>query len=233
MNTDPDPNRLRGRARRALKKYFDKKRSPRFVLGLVILLTGLVGFGLSYVMLRAGMTSMGIRYPLSIFGAYAAFLGLIRIWVEVERRHFDPEDPELLEDLASDEVEYEQVGTSRQDSSWLDWMDFSSGLDGDVGALPLLLIGVIIGLIVLLISAIGGAPLLIAEIFIDAVLAGLLYRRLRIPVNEHWLGTAIRKTWLYVGGAAVLMAIAGFCLDHMAPQSDSLGKAIKELFHNF
>jgi len=233
MNTGPDPNRLRGRARRALKRYFDKKRSPRFVLGLVILLTGLVGFGLSYVMLRANMTSMALRYPLSILAAYAVFLGLIRIWVEIERHRFNPEDPELLEDLKSDEIEYEPLGTSQKDTSWYDWIDLPSGLDGDVGVLPLLLIAAIVGLVVLLISAIGGAPLLIAEIFIDAALAGLLYRHLRIPANEHWLGTAIRKTWLYVIGAAALMAIAGFCLDHLAPESDSLGKAIKELIQNF
>ncbi len=175
---------------------------------------------------------MALRYPLSILGAYAAFLGLIRIWVEVERSHFNPDDPELLEDLKSDEVDYDDMRTSQQDSSWLEWMDFSSALDGDVGVLPLLLIGAIVGLVVLLLSAIGGAPLLIAEIFIDAVLAGLLYRHLRIPANEHCMGTAIRKTWLYVVGAAALMGLAGFCLDHMAPGSDSLGKAIKELIQN-
>lgn len=63
-------------------------------------------------------------------------------------------------------------------------------------------------------------------------LTGLLYRRLRMAAMEHWLGTAIRRTWLHVLGAALLLSIVGACLDVMAPRSDSLGKAVKEMFQD-
>jgi hypothetical protein len=68
-----------------------------------------------------------------------------------------------------------------------------------------------------------------AEVFVDFELAGLLYRRLSIATREHWLGTAIRKTWLYVLGAALLLSRVRACLDVMAPQSDSMVKAIQEI----
>jgi len=62
-------------------------------------------------------------------------------------------------------------------------------------------------------------------------LAGLLYRHLREAAAEHWLGTAIRKTFAHVLGSIVLVAIVGYCLDIMAPDSDSIGKALREIYN--
>ena len=227
LEVTPDPEQLRGRAKRALRRYFEKRRSPRAMLSLVILLTGLAGFVISYSLLRAGLNAMWMRYPLTIFLAYAVFLGLVRLWVEFEKRKVDPDDP-ALNALLEEDDEPEPVARSTGDNSWLDWLDIPSGLDAE-GCLPMLLIGSILGLLAILISVIGAAPVLIAEVFLDVALAGLLYRRLRVAESEHWLGTAIRKTWLHVVGAAVLLSLAGACLDVMAPQSNSMGKAVKEL----
>jgi hypothetical protein len=220
-------DRLKAKAKRALRRYFEKKRSPRFMLSLVILVTGLVGFGLSYGLLKAGLTGMWLRYPLSVLGSYAVFLGLIRLWVEIEKRNIDPNDPEILEVLKNN-VAPESDYRESKDSGWLDWLDIPSGIDGD-GFFPIVLIAAVIGLLAILISIIGAAPVLIAEVFIDVALASLLYRHLRVAANEHWLGTAIRKTWGYVLGAALLLSIAGFCLDQMAPGADSAGKAIRQI----
>lgn len=197
------------------------------MLALVILVTALSGFGISFGLLKWGVTSMGLRYPLAVLGAYGIFLALIRLWVEVERRHFDPNDPEIQKALQSEDEPYESP-VRKSDAGWWDWLDFPSDLDAE-GCLPTLLIGAVLGLFVLLVSAIGAAPVLFAEVFIDVVLASLLYRRLRIAASEHWLGTAIRKTWLHVLGVALLMGVAGGCLDKMATGSDTMGKAIKEL----
>jgi hypothetical protein len=221
------PERLKERAKRGLRRYFEKKRSPRFMLSLVIMLTGIAGFGISFVLLKAGVTGMWLRYPISVLGAYGVFLGLIRLWVEIEKRHINPEDPDIKAALEADD-EPAPLSGRRDDTSWLDWLDLSSGLDAE-GCLPTLLIGAVIGLVVLLISIIGAAPVLIAEVFIDVALAGLLYRRLRIAANEHWLGTAIRRTWAYVVGAALLLSLVGLCLDQMAPGSDTAGKAVREI----
>lgn len=222
----PD-DRLKERAKRGLRRYFEKRRSPRFMLSLVIMLTAIAGFGISFGLLKAGVDGMWLRYPISVLGAYGIFLGLIRLWVEVEKRNIDPEDPEIKAALEADD-EPAPISSKLDGGGWLDWLDIPSGIDAD-GCLPFLLIGAVIGLLAILISIIGAAPVLIAEVFIDVALAGLLYRRLCIAANEHWLGTAIRRTWGYVVGVALLLSLAGFCLDQMAPGADSAGRAIQEI----
>jgi hypothetical protein len=84
------------------------------------------------------------------------------------------------------------------------WVDLPNGFDFDdgEGCLLALLVGVVAGLFLLLFAAFAGAPVLLAEVFIDARLTGVLYRRLKIAAQEHWLGTAIRRTWGFVLGTA-------------------------------
>ena len=215
---------------RALKHYFENRSSPRSILTLVIGLTGMAGFGFSYCLLKWGMTPMWLRYPIAVSGAYAVFLGLIAVWVEFERWRFDPNDPELVRAMKNG-AEPCASATLRKESSWsrcLDGLDFPTELDVG-GCLPVLLFGLFLGLVVLILAVIGEAPILIAEVFVDAFLTGLLYRRLKTAAAEQWLGTAVRKTWLYVLGTALLLGVAGLCLDRMAPESDSMGKAIKEV----
>ena len=174
---------------------------------------------------------MGLRYPLSVLAAYAVFLGLIRIWVEIEKRHIDPTDTEIQAAIAEPE-ESPQVPLDKSTSlSWfdfLDGMDLAPEIDGE-GCLVLLVAGAVVCLVVALFSLIGEAPVLFAEVFVDAALAGMLYKRLRTAANKHWLGSAIRKTWGYAIGTAVLLCVAGIFLDISAPGSDSMGKAIKEI----
>lgn len=223
--------RLKEQARRGLSKYFEQRRSPRSLLSLIILVTALAGLGISFGLLRAGVTSMGVRYPLSVLASYALFLGLIRIWVEVEKRRIDPEDAELKAAITGANEPPRVTFDSSGSSGWsrvLDGLDIPSGVDGE-GCLGILVFGFIVGLAVVLFALIGEAPVLLAEVFIDVALAGLLYKRLRVAASEHWLGTAIRRTWGYVLTTAVLLTVAGIALDRMAPASDSMGKALKEI----
>jgi hypothetical protein len=58
-----------------------RRTSPRMhMLGLVVV-TGGVGFLASYALLHAGVRSMALRYPVATCLGYAAFLGLIRLWI--------------------------------------------------------------------------------------------------------------------------------------------------------
>lgn len=218
----------KGRLQAALEKYFGTKRSPRLCLSFVLVLTAGVGFGISRGLHHLGIEAMWARYPLALLLAYVAFLGFLRVWVAYEQTRFDPQDPDLLQSLKSPpQPEPETIST--RNGSWLDWLDIPD-FDFGEGCLPALLIAAVAALAGLFISAVGGAPLLIAELFIDIALAGLLYRRLRSAANEHWLGTAVRRTWPFVIGAALLVGLVGFCLDQLAPQADSMGPAIKEMF---
>jgi len=149
----------------------------------------------------------------------------------MERRHFDPDDPALQRALKEPEGPSPAPPLERDRTGWLDWLDLPSFSDADGGGcLVGLLLGAVAGLGAVLLAAIGSAPALIAEVFVDAVLTGLLYRRLKHAARENWLGTAIRKTWGLVLATALLLALAGFCLDRLAPESNSVGKAVRELF---
>ena len=225
-----EPDKWRSRALRGLEEYFRKRGFPRLTLGLVLLLTGLTGFGISFFLLRAGIGDMWVRYPVAVVGAYGIFLVLMRLWVELERRQFDPEDPIIREAMEDDRPTPVFTG-SKGDGSWLDWLDLPSDLlSFDEGCLPVILIGVVIGLLGLLLAALLGAPALIAEVFIDAFLTGVLYRRLKIAAYEHWLGTCIRKTWLFVLGTAFLLFIGGLGLSVMAPGTQTIGAALEIIF---
>ena len=54
---------------------------PRLQMILILSLTGFAGFLTSFVLLRAGMEQMWMRYPLAILAAYVAFLLTLRLWI--------------------------------------------------------------------------------------------------------------------------------------------------------
>jgi hypothetical protein len=58
-----DNPKSRRRLRYAVEEYFRQRSSPRFVLGIVLLITGLAGFGISFGLLRAGMGTCGCAIP--------------------------------------------------------------------------------------------------------------------------------------------------------------------------
>ena len=244
-----EPRKWRSRARAALEGYFQKRSFPRFVLGLILITTGWTGFAVSFGLLHAGVYPMWVRYPLAVLVAYAVMLALVRLWIEIEQRRFDPEDPVVREamqrvdeqDLVADEDSAEAVEqapgvASKKKSGGLN----PGGLDGcgdlsgcvDVeGCVPLLLVGVVVGLIAVLAITLAGAPVLLAEIFLDAFLIGALYRRLRIPAKENWLATAVRKTWKSALITTALLGFGGAALQYLAPGARSIGQAVHQLWH--
>jgi hypothetical protein len=90
----------RERAIQSVRTSLVRRASPRMhMLGLVTV-TGGAGFIASYVLLHAGLRSMGLRYPLAAAFGYAVFLGLVWLWLrryrlkasvrrEKDRHHID------------------------------------------------------------------------------------------------------------------------------------------------
>jgi len=71
----------RERAIQSVRTSLVRRASPRMhMLGLVTV-TGGAGFVASYLLLHAGLRSMGLRYPLAAAFGYAVFLGLVRLWL--------------------------------------------------------------------------------------------------------------------------------------------------------
>ena len=62
-----------------------RRGMPRLQMSLILLVTGLVGFLTSFVLLRAGLGRMWLRYPLAVIAAYVAFLLLLRLWLAYQR----------------------------------------------------------------------------------------------------------------------------------------------------
>jgi len=206
---------LRIRTQAALEQYFQRHSSPRLFLSFLLGLTGLVGFGISIGLLRIGISEMWIRYPISVLGAYGAFLGFIRVWVALERSRFDPR-------------EFKAPATGNRNGRGINWLD---GLDPGCffDAEGLLVVAVVVLIISLFVAVIDG-PALLAEVFLDTFLVSALYRRLRIAAKEHWLGTAIRRTWHLAIVTALLLSIIGAILQNLSPGSRTIGPAIQHLF---
>jgi hypothetical protein len=71
------------------------------------------------------------------------------------------------------------------------------------------------------------APVLLAEVLLDAALATGLYRRLRGVRGDHWLKTAIRRTIWPFAAVAATFALAGALLQACAPDAKSIGQVIE------
>lgn len=70
------------------------------------------------------------------------------------------------------------------------------------------------------------APELLAEILVDGLLVGGLYRRLKGAEQRNWLGTAVRKTLLPALVVALLFSVAGYLFQRAVPRANSIGDVL-------
>jgi hypothetical protein len=104
-------------------------------------------------------------------------------------------------------------------------MSAGGGWDLDFDELALIVLAVVV--------AVGGlfavfyivyvAPALLAEILVDALLAGGLYRAARNAEPQYWLRTALRKTAVPAMLALVLFGTCGFLLQKAVPEARTIG----------
>ena len=73
------------------------------------------------------------------------------------------------------------------------------------------------------------APLLLAEIAVDAALVGGAYSRIRQRDVRHWGGTLLRRTWLPAAAVIATMAVAGYVMQRLAPDATSIGGVMRHL----
>ena len=97
-------------------------------------------------------------------------------------------------------------------------------VDLDDGAWVLLVAGVAAALVVgAAIYVIYIAPVLFAEILLDAALAGGLYHRLRAVDGGSWWQSAIRRTIIPAAASALIVSIAGGIMQAVYPGASSIG----------
>lgn len=70
------------------------------------------------------------------------------------------------------------------------------------------------------------APVLLAELVLDVVILGGVYRRLRGIEPQSWRWGAIRRTWVPALALCILVVGLGFVLESIAPGARTLGEAL-------
>lgn len=152
---------------------------------------------------------------------------MIHTWVAIERLRFDPIEAER--ELGEEPTQEFALHRRPSQTSWFDWLDIPNVGDLDEGCLPAILLLVLFVPGAMILMTVAAAPALMAELFLDAFIVTALYRRLRAAQEEHWPGTALRKTWVPALVTTGALANGGWGLEQMAPGAPSIGKAIHQL----
>lgn len=70
---------------------------------------------------------------------------------------------------------------------------------------------------------IWSAPVLFAEIMVDALLAAGLYRRLQVMNPRHWMYAALKRTLIPFFLTTMVLGGAGWAMQAYSPEARSLG----------
>lgn len=205
-----------------VRKVKNRLAAPRFQMMILLALTGGAGFLTSWALLRGGMDSMALRYPIAVGAGYLVFFLLLRIWIALQS---DPLDHivDVVEGCGELPELIVPSGHSAHSSS-SDWEFPDFGL-GDGEALVFLVVVAIVAVLGLgvVIYALYLAPLLLAEVLVDGVLLVGLYKRLNRPQPTYWAFGAIKRTWVAAAIVAVTFFFAGAYFEKAAPDARSIG----------
>lgn len=193
----------------------------RLQLFAVIALSGLMSFGVSFALLRMGVDAMSLRYGVAAVFGYGAFVLLFRAWLGWRgTTDLDPHvDPGLFDlhmgsasDTLPDSFGGGRSGGGGASGSWGE-SDMSGevpagldrgpsspstgiGIDLDDLGWVLILCAVAFAGAVAVGYVILSAPVLIAEVMVDAAIVSTVYRRVAAKDTRHWAATVVRRTWL-------------------------------------
>jgi len=226
------------------RQQLERRGWPRLQMAVIVLATGATGFLASFALLSGGLGSMLLRYPLAVLIAYGMFLLMMWAWV---RWRADASDVFDLVDFpagGSGGSGYSGSGGASggggASSSWGPSIGSSpspgSGgagaldvLDGD--GLPILAVIALVTVAAVCVIAAGWvvwtAPALMAELLVDAAIAGGLYRRMRGAQAQGWWWLCVRHTfWPLVGVLSFFIAL-GALAGHRAPEATTLMQALQ------
>jgi hypothetical protein len=201
---------------------------------------------------------MPLRYAIASASAYAVFLALLRVYITWKRRLEAEIDAVDALDAVSHLEPWRlpagrpgdgtfaggRSGGGGQSASWGESQveptsSSSSWFDGDadLGWLLLAVVAALAGVIAIG-SIVWTAPVLLAEVLVDALIVSAVSRRLadgRACLAEadrrrrDWTMTAIRRTWLAAAAVIVTLTAAGWALQHLAPNAVSIGPAVRAI----
>lgn len=218
---------------------------PRLQMFILVSLTGLAGFAASAAMLAAGVDTMALRYTLAMGVAYLAFLLLLWLWLRTSAADYldvmpyagsdgDASAKDTGDDFTGGGGSFDGGGASAN----VDFGAQDSAIDAiadnplevvseaDETTIPLVVILLAVGIALSSLFVIWSAPILFAEILVDALLAAGLYRRLRVLEPQHWMLAALRRTIIPFVLTTLTVAAAGWGMQAYAPEARSLGEVL-------
>ncbi len=215
-----------------MRDRLTRESFPRAIILCLLIVSGSAAFLSSFIALQMGLDSMALRYGLATLVGYGAFIALIRTWIAIRRGW----SADCLVDL----IPWENVPVDRAPGSGGSGAT-DEGVSGVADRLAssltdfddfwwLVLAGVALCAGLVAIGAIVySAPLLLAEVALDAALVSTVYSRLRRDEAGHWATTTIRQTWTSALTLIVFMAAVGFALQRLAPDAHSIGGVVRQL----
>lgn len=219
---------------------------PRLQMFILVSLTGLAGFAASAAMLAAGIDTMALRYTLAMGIAYSVFLLLLWLWLHTSAADYiDFPGPDgaggaarNVDSAAADDFigggsfdgggasAHVEFGVEARSVDAVGKEPLELIAQAEEGAIPLAVILLVLGLALSSLFVIWSAPVLFAEILVDALLAAGLYRRLRTLDPRHWMLAALKRTLLPFILTTLLIAGAGWAMQAHAPEASSLGEVM-------
>jgi glyoxylase-like metal-dependent hydrolase (beta-lactamase superfamily II) len=243
----------------ALERRLRTRGFPRAQMIGMVAVAGGAAFLFSALALRLGLEHMGVRYGLASVAGYFAFVGMIRAWIAWQRGRLgdalDAVDvvdvvdaanafgPEIIPAPRSGPVLFGggRSGGGGASSAWgeggsamtvesADASKVSSWSFDFDDAWPIVVavIGVVLGALAIFYT-IWIAPVLLAEVALDAALVTALYRKMKKADAGTWLGATLRRTWIAGAALAVFMTITGTALTYVAPEARSIGGVIRSV----
>ena len=219
-------HRLRDRVLKRAERWLRWEGSPRLCMSAILLISGMVGFLGSSLMLMAGLETMALRYPLAMGFAYGCYLFLLWLWLWYAMRN----GPAQLDGMDL----YHGVDAVTQGSlcvgsgSELGAGDAVGFLDLD-GALVILLVSLLLLSVVVCAYVIWIAPALMAEMLVDGFMLTGVYGRIKRQDESHWLHGVLRRTWLPALALALFLAAVGGVIQWYLPEAHSLGAVVEYL----
>ncbi len=225
---------------------------PRVQISIILMVTCLIGFLSSMLLLALGLDLMAVRYPLVVAMAYGSFLFLLKIWLWLQAHGGGSDIGDVIFDgpFPSDSVADGAVFGGGGDfagagagGNWVEplgiadtgsvsvggGLDVDVGLDADEFGLLILAIVAAFAALLAIFYVIYIAPVLLAEIVIDGLLVSGLYRTMKNVERRYWLTTAIKKTVLPAILVAVMLGVSGWLLQKIAPDARSIGGVVHSI----
>ena len=231
---------------RKIRTQLIAKGYPRLAVATLLAGAGITAFASSVLLLGLGLEQMGLRYFLAVVVGYVTFLLLIRVWIALNRDAHDLSVPDLFHavpDLPHGSIETATDASFSGGSSgggashsWgepnVEIADLSD-VDAD-DAWPVVIAVVVaailaVGAIIALWYVVYTAPILLAEVALDAALVAGMYRKLRREEAGHWLGSAVRRTWKPAAIVAICLTAAGLVMQWAVPSALSVGEVFRRL----